>query len=209
MWKFIESAPSFVVDAIRGESWHPGSMIVLQGFPEEDIYILTDGVIKVSYALSDGTVFSVATAKEIDILGDTEVLTGRPATMNMVEAVSECELYRLPKPLFLRWLREDNAFCFEVLRLFAVKYDESANRWKYLKGLTLSEQMTLWFYKNRVSASKEDLSEQLMAPVRSINRSVRELCTEGLLTSEKGLVSIRDDQALKCAVNAGKLKNYL
>lgn len=211
MWSFIEEAPEFVRQGIHREELKPGSMIVMQGFPEEDIYILTSGTIKVFYCLTDGTIYSVATAKEIDILGDAELLTGHSVSLNMAEALEPCELYRLKKSLFLRWLKADAAFCFEVLRLFAIKYDESARRWKYGRGLTLSEQMILWFYQHKTEGgvSKQRLSEELMAPVRSINRAVRMLVAEGLLCLKDGQVFPADRTAITTRVQNGKLKNYL
>ena len=186
-------------------------MIVMQGFPEEDIFIKTSGTIKVFYCLADGAIYSVTTTKEIDILGDAELLTGHAASLNMVEAQDTCEVYRLNKELFLQWLKTDAAFCFEVLRLFAVKYDESARRWKYGRGLTLAEQMTLWFYQNDrgEGVTKQRLSEDLMAPVRRINRAVRDLSGLGLICFQDGKVSVQDREALAKRVHTSRLKNYL
>ena len=62
---------------------------------------------------------------------------------------------------------------------------------------------------NYLSIKYPQLSEELMAPVRSINRAVRDLSGLGLICFQDGKVSVQDREALAKRVHTSRLKNYL
>ncbi len=83
----------------------PGSRIVRRGYIGQELYLILDGVAKVSGAQRDDSErTSITTLHMGDIFGETSVLTGRPCSFDVV-AVTELELIFVDKVTLTRLIK--------------------------------------------------------------------------------------------------------
>ena len=73
-------------------------ILVLQGDPGDGLYVLTDGMVKVTVAAESGTETMLAVRSRGDLIGEFAVLDGEPrtATARAVGAVSAIRISRAP-----------------------------------------------------------------------------------------------------------------
>lgn len=74
----------------------PGERLVVQGEKGSDLFLIARGVVAVLAARKDGLVRRIASLHPGDFFGEMALITGRPRNAT-VEAVTECQLYRLAK----------------------------------------------------------------------------------------------------------------
>lgn len=207
-WEFLENAPNFVKNATSYEIFKKDSVINLQGHTEEDIYILLSGTVSVYYLFADGSVYHVTQCQDIDVLGDVELFSGK-STLYMVSADTNCKVAILHKEIFLRWLKEDNSFCFEVLRRMALKQSDNDIFIKHKLRLPFYNHLALWLYESGRSVyTKKEIVERFATPIRSVNRGVKILQEKDVLKSEAGKV-FPDYKKLEDYINESGIQDLM
>jgi|tagenome__1003787_1003787.scaffolds.fasta_scaffold20028438_1 CRP-like cAMP-binding protein len=100
-------APEIVVMA--------GDVVVHQGDPGSDMYVIASGRVRITRTEADGTVTDFGTRERGEFFGEMSVLESLPRSAT-VEAVEETRLLVISQGQLLVRIRRDPTFCLELLR---------------------------------------------------------------------------------------------
>jgi CRP-like cAMP-binding protein len=182
-----------------------GKTIFRQGEPPPFFCILLAGHLRAYYTSSFGTRYRVLIHNPGEIMGEIEILEGRSCICT-VEALKESTLLCLNKEDYLQWLQADRNFNMYIHRqlcdkvyLMAKKSAEDILyplKYRLLNLVHYLLEENDWADGAGVPMRKETLEEELGVTVRSINRIIRELKTQGVLCYERGYLKVLSRQLL-------------
>jgi CRP-like cAMP-binding protein len=102
-----------------------GDVVVRQGDPGSDMYVIASGRVRITRVGPDGTVTDVGTRGRGEFFGEMSVLESLPRSAT-VEAVEETRLLVISQGQLLVRIRRDPTFCLELLRQLSGALRESA-----------------------------------------------------------------------------------
>lgn len=187
-------------------TYGPHELIHQKDTPLDRIGILLKGTFRVVNEFENGNVFMIELNDAISFTGEVTLLAGAATTSVTIETVTECVLAFLPVEVFDAWLRSDIALLRAVSQHVASKlYCSSYSRGerlfysaKYvlLKYLTQQAQNGGIRAADRVVIRKtrQEIGEEVGMTVKTINRILARFCQDGLLSMDRGKVSMESAQ---------------
>lgn len=163
-----------------------------------NLYILKKGIATVYNLGLEGDELKIFDYRPGEYFGEIELLCGRRYPL-LVKAKTSCTVWLIPGEDFLKWLRESPDFSLFLMKSLCEKLLSSSDRLTRLSLLTMRQRYLLSVYTyeragllNRLS--KAQLAEDICAPVRSLNRLIRE--NGDLVRYENRMFSVLNQTAL-------------
>ncbi|MBV9953011.1 MAG: cyclic nucleotide-binding domain-containing protein [Acidimicrobiia bacterium] len=92
-----------------------GELVVRQGEPGSDMYVIASGSVRITRTEADGTVTVLGTRGRGEFFGEMSVLESMPRSAT-VEAIEDTRLLVISQGQLLVRIRRDPTFCLELLR---------------------------------------------------------------------------------------------
>ena len=108
-----------VLPTLERQSYQQGSTIVHQGDPADSFYIVRSGEVQVVMERSDRLASPIATLGPKEAFGEMALLTDQPERSFTIVAMSDVELWRLPKPDFEGLLSDNLSLALYFNRLLS------------------------------------------------------------------------------------------
>jgi bacteriocin-type transport-associated protein len=119
-----------------------GSVLIEEGRPIEELFVVLDGQLSVAIAAADNK--EIARLGSGEILGELSFLDSRPPTAT-VTAVEECSVLAIPRSLLSAKLEQDSGFAarfYRALGVFlAARLRQSQQRLGYESGRHLDDDV--------------------------------------------------------------------
>lgn len=187
-----------------------GETIILSAERSKTVYFLMRGK---AYAIDDrvqSLPYVFVELFPVEIMGDYELFSDRDRSYASIAAAESCECIAVPSHLYLRWIVEDAKALFYRLRLLMNQLGEQSAAWRQYFFMDYSARCASQILQYAapqgehylMGITRERLAARLGCSLRTCHRVVESLEEMGLLTLEKG----------KITVDAGQregLKNYL
>jgi small-conductance mechanosensitive channel/CRP-like cAMP-binding protein len=142
---------SEVADRLAVAPFRAGEVIVRQGQPADDLYIVRDGEVSVRVERGNGPNRQVATLGPGEVFGEMGLMTGAPRAAT-VTALSDVVCYRLNKAGFADILQRRRAIAEAIADLMSRRKLELA---------AAHEEMSADAIRNRVTPDSEDLLQRI------------------------------------------------
>jgi CRP-like cAMP-binding protein len=207
---------TFQLEPIFNQQLHPylslysfeeGELICSQGEPSEYLYVLVKGKVKIYTNSAEGKTLILSFKTPLEVIGDLEYVQGIDF-VNTVEAVSSVSMIGIHH----RWLKKyakDHApflqFLLEIItKKFHVKskstsltilYPVEVRLASYLMSVSLDESVSL--NKSQIRINIKDTSNLIGTSYRHLNRVIAQLCEDGLIERNKGLILVKDRERLR------------
>ena len=94
-----KDARTFIADRLKIETFASGELIVRQGDTGDSLYIITDGLVKVTKRERTGISRELARLRTGDYFGEMSLLTGNPASAT-ITGIEDVELLKLTEEHF-------------------------------------------------------------------------------------------------------------
>lgn len=209
----------FVLDFFEGKNLatiekKKHSYLMIDGHDQEDIYILKDGIVKISIILSDGREFNIMYLKGFDILSllKDEVKKVTSASFHIRIESGTAVFYRVNRKLFSKFLSENEALRDYVDTYYRKRLSESIYRQQlmtmngkngavcafiyYLVGLFGRKVKKGIFIDLQVT--NDDIAGFCGVSTRnSVNRILRGLRQQGVITMVYHKILVLDVDSLK------------
>lgn len=205
MHNFFDLLPAAVQEEFAAVSTFrkvgQGSMIVRAGERRDTLHQLVQGKVKYCSCDYHGRETVTAYMKDGDWIGLSEIFTGMPA-MSDVVALSPLRLRTIGKRDFEALMDRHPVIARQLLRLFSLRFSAIYCLGQDRSALTLKERLlktlyTLSFDGNRtgdaeivIRMSQEELGKVMAASRQSLNRLLRELEREGLISLGYGTIRL-------------------
>ena len=178
-WLIAESRP---VRVARGEA------ILRSGDSLKYVYIVRSGKIMIFSTGENGQDSKVVMVPEGGIVGEMEALAG-------VERIVYSA--RAPMEPFLRWVRGDAAACWGLTRVLAEKLCAASLQSCQYTSSNAMQRLVFQLRQigaGRVSYTRQELAEACSVSLRTVNRCVKRLHDEGLISMSRGKIEIDQSQ---------------
>jgi len=181
--------------------------------------IICIGEVNILNEFENGNQILIEKNEAIDFVGEVTALSDQEKTSVTIEAVTDCTIIQLPLKNFFQWLEEDSNFLLFISKRIANKLYNSS----YTRGIELfypAIHLMLGFlirYGERnmnnkqffkVDLTHQQISEFLGVTSRTINRVVKQLKDEEMISINKGKIQVNSIQ-YKRLIDAMNDKIYI
>lgn len=194
---FLSKIPEELKKKCKLKTVDKDKMVVLKGSEIEYIYIGCQGRMQVKNEFENGFIFSFASVNPIAYIGVMELMADQKYYSSTLQTTTHCTILEMPKEDFMNWITGDSQLLLEILRFVSSSmYEQSLKTGEGLAYPSLSiligylmnvfegeEQESVFLQRTR-----EEIGSALGFSVRTINRNLKVLKEEGLVTvSRKGI----------------------
>lgn len=203
--QILSSIPLYAVSHCHIKSFERDSAILKKGESFHSVYLLLEGSVSVINEFDEGECFRFARTQAINLLGEIEFLAEKEVCASSCIADSKCTTLQIPRKILEKWFKEDDVFFRFVVSTLAVKnYEASVNRGveSYYSSNQLFKRYLINSFTTfneedfplQLAKDRQKLSEELGCCVRSINRAVKDLKSDKLISVCKGKISVSREQ---------------
>jgi len=188
-----------------------GQYLFQEGMDAEELYIVITGKVQISKVTADGRELTLRIAGENDICGELTLFTNSPKYLLSALVVEEGEIAVIKKDVIEIEIFKDSALAFEFMKWMSDHFRKTQTKFRDLvlhgkKGALFS---TLIRMTNSYGVMKKDgilidlpLTNQELGNFcgtsrESTNKFLNELKREGIISVNKGKITIHDLQYLR------------
>lgn len=191
--------------ALRPRRYAAGQIIYLQGDPGLEMYRIASGYVRLSVTRGDGRELIVFLFDPGDCFGGSSLVDGecRPQT---AEALTDVELECLDIQAYRRLRQDHRAFDEALMRMLARQMRFASARFadvslsglrarvaaRILERAQAAEAVTGADMRLKTRLSQAELARMVGASRQTVNRTLRTLQAEGLITTEYGNIVVQD-----------------
>lgn len=184
-------AESRVVQVARGEALLNSGDVLCY------VYFVRRGCVMIYSISEDGRENKVVMVPEGGVVGEMEAIAEVEGTVYTARAFEACELLRVPKEAFLKWVRSDFQACWGLTRVLAEKLYAVSLQSSQYTGSDAMERFVaqlLQIGAGRINYTRQELAEACSVSLRTVNRCVKRLLEEGAITLCRGKIEISPEQ---------------
>ncbi|KNF07561.1 cAMP-binding protein [Gottschalkia purinilytica] len=184
----------------------PAKSIIQKKDDDLDFFsIICKGEVRIINEFENGNIYVIEKNKAIDFIGEVTALSDKKKTSVTTEAVTTCTIIQLPITDFFKWIELDNNFLLIISKRVANKLYNSS----YVRGVELfysASHLIIDFLINYVdqntnkkdqiivALTRQEISEKLGVTIRTVNRAIKKLKDENLISINKGKIYINNNQ---------------
>lgn len=212
---FINKIPNHIKDKTKIKEIPKGKIVVLKGNEIESVYISCQGKMQVKNEFENGFVYSFASVKPIAYIGVIELMANKKTYSSTLQATTDCVILEIPKNDFEDWIKKDQKLTLEVLRFVSNSmYEQSLKNGEvlaypaicilisYLINVFESDDKNVIFLEK----TREEISSLLGFSVRTLNRNLKILKEDNLISVNRKGILITKQQFNQLCKELDKLK---
>jgi len=166
-------------------------------------YLLVDGKIKISYLFENGKSMFLKFYKEFNTIGDLELLKNIPIRCN-IDAIEDTYLVAIPADILRKKYLNNIKFLHHLIDSLSEKLYATINNSSYNFVYPLINRLSSYLVEHItdkdyiiLSSSFIEIAQFLGTTYRHLNRTLKELETEGIIKCENKAVYILDENRLR------------
>ena len=200
--EMFSKCPDYVVNAVEQMRISPKQTFINAGEKCMNIYILLKGKARALDYQTSGNLYAFKEFYPSDIMGDYECLGKVKDYVISISTVTTCEMLIIPTAVYLNWMREDNhALMKRMEQLMQALLLETKESRKYL-FLNSRERLLLYLIEQfeehegiqilKIKKTQEEIAERLGVDKRTVQRSIKDLKDEDMISLESGKILISE-----------------
>ena len=206
--QYFATAPLWLLESITIEEMAAGNIFIREGEPADTIYFVGVGAIKAT----DYRIFGISydfmmILNRVYAYGGMEVIMGLEHYRTTMQTVTRCVVLKIPRSQFERWLASDIVALKNESRLVAEYLHEETRNSRAFLFLQGSDRVALLLINRyekyaengrlRMKGSRRELSDSTGLCLKTINRSIKKFCDDGIVTQEGRDLIITHEQFMK------------
>lgn len=193
-------APEHIRRRFLRRSYPAGTAILPAKDPAEYLYIIESGTIEVLKQSYSGSNISVNIFEPGSFFGEIEIFCPE-LTPYMVRARTACTCILVPKDTMFAWMQEEFPFTHVICETFVRRLYFTSDSMSRIAMLPLKQRILgcieAQYRRGTLPAfTKQMLVDQTRAPLRSVNRIVRDCINAGIIDYRKKTFTVLDEAAL-------------
>lgn len=187
-----------------------GQVIFRYRTPGQSMMVVLRGEVRISLPEPNGRTIILADLQRGAILGEMSVLDGEERSADAT-ALTSCELLALERRDVLAFLERHPSVCLDILQMLCARLRGANERTLELGFLDVSARLAKMLLARakarghaatggatlRISDSQGDLAAMIGASREKVNRSLKQMQQQGILTTRDGRIEILDLGALQ------------
>ncbi|UHA73310.1 Crp/Fnr family transcriptional regulator [Paenibacillus sp. 481] len=197
----VNNAPEHIKKEFIHKTHKKGSLIIHAHEQNNYLYILTTGRAEVYRQSYVGTTLSLSIYDSYSCFGEIEIFNESIKTFGVI-AKQNCETIAIHKTKVYEWMKIDFNFNFYLIKQLASKLVLSSDTAARLSLLTAKDRILLSIHNHYKvgeldNLTKQMLSSEVCAPIRSLNRSIAQCINEGLINYKDKKFSIHSIEEIE------------
>lgn len=201
--KFIEKIPSNIKLKCKIRIIEKGKIVVLKGNDIENVYVSCQGKMQVRNEFENGFVYSFASINPIAYIGVMEIMANKQNYSSTLQTSTECIILEIPKSDFIEWITSDQELTLEVLHFVSKSmYEQSLKTGEVLAYpaicILITYLMNVFENEDKdiaiLEKTREEIGSILGFSIRTINRNLKILKEENLISVNRKSISITKEQ---------------
>ncbi len=185
-----------------------GQLICSKGDEIHDMYFLVEGKVKIYTITPDDKRLILRFQKSLGIIGDIEYIQGTHV-LHTIESSTDCLLLKIPFQIIRRTVGNDERFLSFLLdvvtRRFRAKTDAATLNLLYPVEVRLASFLLSTttdgerpvYHEEAVGSSLKDIADMVGTSYRHLNRVIKNLCNEDIISRSNGKLYVKDLERLK------------
>lgn len=203
--KLIDSAPEKVKKYFVYKNYEKEERIFLQNEKINSLYILTEGTVKLFKDSYTGTLETAYLQKSKACFGEVEIFNDIPSTLG-IKTETNCKMLMVPKEYVYEWMKLDFNFTSFLMKQLSKKLIGAGTLLEKVYFFGIKDRILINIYthykKNDLNAlTKDYLSFEVCAPIRSLNRSIEKCIEEGFIDYREKRFVINSLEKLEKYIN--------
>ncbi len=189
--------PAWLISESRLVRIARGELLLRSGDGLKYVYIVHSGKIMIFSTGENGQESKVVMVPEGGIVGEMEAIAGVERIVYSARAFEASELVRIPMESFLRWVCGDASACWGLTRVMAEKLCAASLQSSQYTSSNAMQRLVSQLRQigaGRVSYTRQELAEACCMSLRTVNRCVKRLHEEGLISLSRGKIEIDQSQ---------------
>lgn len=184
---------------IKRKRYSRGETIIFAERENDYVYFMIEGNAEACVLTPKGTFANIYVYKKGSFFGEIEQFYKGRKPVSII-ALTECVIDVLYKDHFLEWLSKDFESTKVLIQEIAYKLIVDSDTIEELSLLTIKERVLRRIFihnKNNTlsSLTKNQLSKEVNAPIRSVNRIIEDCMKQGILSYEKKKFVVIDENS--------------
>lgn len=182
-----------------------GGILVQKGAKTEYAYYIVNGKAYVQADFLNGNVYQFSYLGKGDYVSDVEVLAGTYINAATLIAAEDMHVLKIPASVFAEELRINREFLYDIAMNMAKKmYNTSCQQGQNLfkKGIFKVVVYLLRCYETeelegdtvKIRKTRPVIASEIGISIKTLNRSVKQLCREQQISTDKGKITINKRQ---------------
>lgn len=205
--EYLDSAPIWLLNAFHVKRFRADQQILRENEPVDRVYILVEGVVRGIDYQESGENFECMWFGPVTVFGSMEILLRVEEYRTTLETVTPCLLLEISRNLYEKWMLSDcHALLIEISTVgnFLLDQVKQARSLLFMEG---RERLLIFMarqYKGgldtgecHISATRQQIADCTGLSVRTVNRLLRELETDGLIQRKDAKIRISGEQFQK------------
>jgi CRP-like cAMP-binding protein len=205
-WLFgglTQNERSGISKALHTKPYAAGEVIFLQGDQPDRLYLIISGEVSVEVISAGGHTTQLARLSAPEIFGEFALIDGKPRSAS-ASAVTDCNLASLDKARFLRLIEHSPGFALRlasglVSRLRNSNAQIESLNTQPLKARLLNAILSVEGSRNGtvILTTQTQLAEHVSGSREKVNKNLKAIERDGLITVRRGQIEIRDVTGLR------------
>ncbi|MBM4761178.1 Crp/Fnr family transcriptional regulator [Bacillus sp. B15-48] len=167
-----------------------------------EIWILIEGRIRAIEEQISGDVYVFTEFQAPQLFGEVEGLSGLSSYKATLVTSTDCQFIVLPMENYLNWIRNDSEALFLRTRTtmkFILEQTKKERTYLFLDGIDRLMLFLTKYYrkhaKNKsciIQMNRQQIADETGLSTKTVNRSIKKLSDEGILTKQGGKIVISD-----------------
>ena len=161
------------------------------------VYIVKRGTVIVYSLSSNGQENKIVFVKEGGVIGEMEAIAGCKNIIYYAKALTACDLIHIPLHAFIKWVQSDVNVTWQLARVLAVKLCNAAMQSSQYVECDATNRLVAFLSQHgagRVIYTRQELAEVCSVSLRTINRCVKRLNDNGIISLDRGKIIISISQ---------------
>ena len=198
--ELVDQAPEHIRGRFHKKFFPAGSLILPASDSSECLYIIDSGSIEVLKESYSGMNISVNVFEAGSFFGEIEIFCPE-LTPYKVRAKTDCMCILVPKDTVFAWMQEEFAFTHFICETFSRRLYLTSDSMSRIAMLPLKQRI-LGCHESQYrmgtlpTFTKQMLVAQIRAPLRSVNRILRDCANEGIIDYRHKTFFVLNEDAL-------------
>lgn len=213
--KFLNDIPDYINEKYKIITFEKSETVTLKGDSIKKIYISLEGTMQVKNEFENGFIYSFAEVESISYIGAMEIMANEYEYSATLQTTTRCIMIEIQVDDFIKWINKDHDLTLKVLRF--VSKDMHKQSLKKGEGFAYPAIYSLISYLTSIyedegeatlylKKSREEIGSKLGFSIRTINRNIKLLKEENLISVNRKTISINEDQFNKLIYKLDSIK---
>lgn len=213
--EYISKIPEYIKAKCKLVEYKKANVITIKGNNIEKIYISLQGEMEVKNEFENGFIYNFAQVKSLAYIGVMEIMANKDSYSSTLQCITNCIMIEIKSKDFIKWINKDQNLTLSVLKFVSSSmYKQSLNKGEVLAYpaiYTLISYLINTYENNnketlQFQKSREEIGSLLGFSIRTINRNLKVLKEEGLITVNRKTILISKEQYNKLSNKLESIK---